>query len=131
MIGWAFPPRFCAEDGSVATTQGVEDILQSLRILFSTRLGERLLAKDYGTGMDLHLFRPLTLTECTEIRVELMNAIARCEPRITVHSIALNPADAIDGILRLLVSFSTPSQPDVVQAEMTYSASTSHWQAST
>ena len=100
MIGWAFPPRFNPEDGSVATARGIEDVLQSLRILFSTRLGERLVPKDYGTSIDIHLFRPLTLTECTEIRVELMNAIARCEPRITLHSVALDPADAIDEIGR-------------------------------
>ena len=54
--GWAFPPTFekvtspgdGTTDGRVAMVSQEEDINQSLHILLSTSLGERVLQPEYG-----------------------------------------------------------------------------------
>ena len=41
--GWSFPPAFDRESGSVEMVQEEEDIRQSLEILLSTSIGERVM----------------------------------------------------------------------------------------
>jgi phage baseplate assembly protein W len=50
--GWAFPPTFTRGGAEVELVSGVEDIHQSLQILLSTRMGERVMQDEFGC--DLH-----------------------------------------------------------------------------
>ena len=54
--GWAFPPRFDADTNKTVMAAGVEDINQSLHILFTTELGERVMQPNYGSAMKRMLF---------------------------------------------------------------------------
>ena len=49
--GWAFPPQFDPDTNTTVMAAGVEDINQSLYILFTTELGERVMQPNYGTAM--------------------------------------------------------------------------------
>ena len=46
--GWSFPPTFRKGGADVEMAAGSEDIHQSLQILLSTRLGERILQPEFG-----------------------------------------------------------------------------------
>ena len=46
-IGWAFPPAFNSGTCSAVLVTDQQDIEQSLRILFSTHPGERVIAVDH------------------------------------------------------------------------------------
>ena len=50
--GWGFPPGFTAGGAQVEMVADTEDIHQSLQILLSTQLGERLMQEDYGEKVD-------------------------------------------------------------------------------
>lgn len=46
--GWSFPPEFAAGGAEVAMVSEVEDVHQSLAILFATRPGERAMQESFG-----------------------------------------------------------------------------------
>src|SRR5205809_1009841 len=54
--GWSFPPTFTQGGAEVALVSGAEDIQQSLQILLSTRLGERVMEDEFGCDLHSALF---------------------------------------------------------------------------
>ncbi len=60
--GWAFPPAFDNESASVEMVSNYEDIKQSLDILLSTSLGERVMQPDYGCNLTDYIFESLNST---------------------------------------------------------------------
>lgn len=72
-------------------SQGVKDIEESLVILLSTELGERLMRPDYGCDIRRQLFEPLDATATAYVK-ELVNiAILYHEPRIDLTALRLVP----------------------------------------
>lgn len=103
--GWSFPPRFDRDAGRVAMVEDLQDIEESLRILFGTRRGERLFRPDYG--LDLHdvLFDPLntTLRSLLEDRIRL--DILLYEPRIEPLALVVAAPDAGSGVLQIELEY--------------------------
>ena len=54
--GWSFPPTFTRGGAEVDLVSGADDIEQSLQILLSTRLGERLMQPDFGCDLQQVMF---------------------------------------------------------------------------
>ena len=94
--GWSFPPEFNKAQREVEMTTDVEDINNSLIILLSTRLGERVMRSDYGSDLEELLFKPLTLTLVTQIKGIVERAILYHEPRINILSIDIDSANDND-----------------------------------
>lgn len=97
--GWAFPPRFDAARGSVELASGIADIEQSLRIIFSTVLGERLMRPDFGASLDNELFAAMNTTRLAWIEQMARDAILFHEPRIDAEEITVefdSPAGRLD-----------------------------------
>jgi uncharacterized protein len=103
-IGWAFPPAFRATSSSVAMAEGLEDIEQSLQILFTTTLGERLMHPDYGCDLRRYLFEPFNATLAGLIKEAITTSILYHEPRIRPESVRLDPA-AEEGLLLIRVEY--------------------------
>jgi phage baseplate assembly protein W len=78
------------------------DIESSLKILLSTRQGERVMRPDYGCNLDELVFEPLTTTFKTYIKDLISTAILYYEPRIDVNRIDLDDTGELDG--RILIS---------------------------
>lgn len=95
--GWSFPPRFDPTLRSVAIVEKVEDIEQSLQILLSTRVGERIMQPRYGCNMDDMVFESLNTATLTFIKDKIATAILYFEPRIDVKNIELNTDDILEG----------------------------------
>jgi phage baseplate assembly protein W len=97
--GWSFPPAFDRLNKTVCISSGTTNITENLRILFSTNLGERFLLPTYGTPLSKYLFGPLNTSIENEIKLDIQNAIARWEPRITLLSIEIqriaSPAQSV------------------------------------
>jgi uncharacterized protein len=66
--GWAFPPEFDRNAGAVQMVSGEEDINQSLNILLSTSLGERVMQARYGCNLHDFVFEPLNSSVIGYIR---------------------------------------------------------------
>lgn len=81
-IGWAFPPRFIAERNETVMVEGVDDINQSLYILFTTEIGERVMQTNYGSALKTLLFEGINEHFKSYMRLVLSRSIALYEARI-------------------------------------------------
>lgn len=102
--GWAFPPAFDAASGSAVLAEGRAEIEQSLAILFSTRLGERIMRPDYGCGMDGEVFEAMGSARLAWIEEAVRMAILYHEPRIDADEVSVT-ADAPEGRLLIAVGY--------------------------
>ena len=100
--GWAFPVSFhknlpgaCGAD----MVSEVQDIEQSLTILFSTRPGERVMRLDYGSALDDLVFEPANTGLITYIKDLIKKAILYYEPRVDLQNVevASDPNELLEG----------------------------------
>ncbi len=94
--GWSFPPEFNGNNGSVEMVSDVEDINQSLHILLSTSLGERVMQPDYGCNLNDYMFESLSSDLIGTIKHHVENSILFYEPRIVADKIQVTTADSFD-----------------------------------
>lgn len=106
--GWAFPPSFDRVSGTTDMVSDALDIKQSLEILLSTRIGERLLEPRYGCDLTRFIFEPLDTTLRTYIADVIRDAILYFEPRIKLEDLQLQ-VDANEGALNILLEYFIPS----------------------
>ena len=85
--GWSFPPTFSRAAAAVEMVGGAEDIRQSLFILFSTMIGERVMVPAFGCALMPLVFREISVTFLTEVQERVRVAIRDWEPRITVNAL--------------------------------------------
>jgi hypothetical protein len=84
---------------------GEADIKQSLAILFSTGLGERIMQPDYGTALSQFAFRSLTATLRYRLKEIIAQAILDWEPRITVENITIDDDPAARNRITITVTY--------------------------
>lgn len=96
--GWAFPPSFNKTTGMVEMVSDEEDIRQSLHILLSTTLGERVMQPDYGCNLEDYVFEGLNSTTIGYIKERVANSILYYEPRIVVERIEVTGAGSVDNL---------------------------------
>jgi len=106
--GWAFPPSFDLQNGTVEMAAEVADINQSLEILLSTSLGERVMLPEYGCNLRDYQFESMNASLIGFLRDLVETAILYYEPRILVEKIEISEStsqEAIQGILLISVDY--------------------------
>jgi len=109
--GWSFPPAFNRDTGSIEMVSDVEDINQSLGILLSTSLGERVLQPNYGCNLNDYMFESLNNDLIGIIKHHVENAILYYEPRIIADKVDVTAADSLDlieGRFTISVEYTIP-----------------------
>jgi phage baseplate assembly protein W len=86
-------------------SSGDANIKQCLWVLFSTSLGERIMAATYGTALRRKVFDALTETLINDIRSLILKAILDWEPRIEVTRVEVTPVDATAGLVAISVDY--------------------------
>jgi uncharacterized protein len=81
------------ESGALFRSTLEEHIRNSLRATILTHQGERPLYPELGSRVRDSLFRPLTSETLADIQTEVRSAIARCEPRVELQLVEINPDD--------------------------------------
>lgn len=101
--GWHFPLRVDAQTGRIMTASQEEDIEQSIRIILSTRLGERVMQPEFGCEIHKFVFANIMDDEIAEIRRCVIEAMRRWEPRIINVEVVPDISELSEGrlILRL------------------------------
>ncbi len=84
--GLSFPLRTNLR-GEVALVSGSEDIDQAIRIILSTRPGERVMRPTFGCRAYELLFEPFSASTITLLQEYVMEAIRMWEPRIEVTGV--------------------------------------------
>lgn len=103
--GWAFPPGFSIKSKTVITVDEDEDIQQSLIILLSTRLGERVMQPRYGCNLHHVVFEKADESVLTYLRDTIETAIIYHEPRIKVIEITVNNEADTEGKITLNIIY--------------------------
>jgi uncharacterized protein len=109
--GWSFPPSFDKETASVELVAGEQDIKESLNILLSTSLGERVMQPDYGCNLNDYMFDSLNTTLIGIIKERVAHAILFYEPRILAEKIDVTSDDSFDlieGKFTISIEFTVP-----------------------
>lgn len=92
--GIAFPPRVTA-DGSLAWSEGEDNVRESIRIILMTEQRERLRLPQFGGGLRKYLFEPNTVATRRQIEERITRALTIWEPRVRLESVAVEE-DAAD-----------------------------------
>jgi Phage baseplate assembly protein W len=97
--GWCFPPHFDMNEKGVDMVSDREEIEQSLKILFSTDVGERLFHPDFGN--DLKRFQFSSNSRVTLLNVQRLGEtiVRQYEPRIKLNSVDINLEELMGGKL--------------------------------
>ena len=107
--GWPYPVRFSGPDGELEELSYVEDIRESLKILFKTLPGERIAHPLYGCDLTPFMFRPISLQLLEGIRQAVMLAIAQFEARIEVISVEVQTVPHVPYQLNIEIAFRLPT----------------------
>ena len=92
--GWAFPPSFDPDARGVQMVSDEEDIRQSLEILLSTTVGERVMQPQYGCDLQAYQFQPVNNTFLGFVADLVERAILYYEPRIVVQDVTVTRPDS-------------------------------------
>lgn len=90
--------------GGVATIGGADAVRQAIRLLLTTRPGERVMRPDYGCPLHRLMFAPNDATTAGLAIHYVRQALVRWEPRIEVVSVDAGP-DANAGRLTVTLEY--------------------------
>jgi len=82
MAAMSFPCRLEAGLGRFRPLTELEEIRQSVRLILTTRKGERPFRPKFGANLDQYAFELMDTTTCNLIRQEVISALQTWEPRI-------------------------------------------------
>ncbi len=108
-VGWGFPPAFTRGGAQVEMVIGDEDIHQSLQILLSTRLGERVMQADFGCDLSGVLFEEVNQSLVNDLTGMITDAILYHEPRISLNKIDISEEESEQGLLLISIDYSIKS----------------------
>ncbi len=106
-VGWRFPPEFHKHLDTIGAGMVSEedDIRESLKILLSTRPGERVMQPAYGCRIHAMVFESINESTITEIKDVIERAVLFFESRITLNSIDVDTTDAYEGRLNIQLNY--------------------------
>lgn len=103
--GWSFPPTFSRATASVVMVSDEVDIRQSLWVLFSTSLGERIMLPTYGSQLWQMVFQAVNTTFKTQLADFVREAVLYWEPRIDVVDIVVQPDTQQPGLVLITLDY--------------------------
>lgn len=110
--GWTFPPSFSLttdEDkqivGQVDMVQGKQSVHQSLRILFSTQPGERIMRSEYGCDLQRYMFKNISEELLAQLKTELEEGLNKFEPRAIKNNIQCWQDNTLFSQINITISY--------------------------
>ena len=103
--GWAFPPAFNFELGTVETVAAEEDIRQSLRIIIETIPGERIMFSSFGCGIRKFVFESDDPTHMSMLKDSIYDALLYNEPRIKLEKIDITDDTQRFGLIHIHIFY--------------------------
>jgi len=101
--GLRFPFRFSEATGAPEVSYGKEHVMEGMRQILGTRIGGRIIRRDFGSGITSGLMKPDTMINVT-LSSQIRSALARWEKRIQVTELVMT-ADREKGRLDVDIKF--------------------------
>ncbi|MER9506041.1 GPW/gp25 family protein [Mesorhizobium sp. M0579] len=77
--------------------EGLEHLKQSIKDILTTRIGTRVMRRDYGSDIPNLIDRPVTADFAVDIYMALAEALLRWEPRLRLREASFFPLG--DGVI--------------------------------
>lgn len=103
--GWNFPLRVDEQTGRIMTVSQEEDIAQSINIILSTKMGERVMRPDFGCDLHEYTFSNIQSDEIAEIRRSVKEALRRWETRVVGVEVNADTSELHLGRLLLNIEY--------------------------
>jgi phage baseplate assembly protein W len=110
--GLAFPLRVNAR-GEIALVSGAHNLDEAIRVILSTKPGERVMRPEFGCRAHELLFEPRTTATEARLKQYVMQALRMWEPRIDVQNVDVFVSDEVDGALFAEIQYRVKSTHDV------------------
>lgn len=116
--GIAFP-TIDGSDGIFQSYTDVDLIGSSIKTIILTQKGSRVMQPDFGTNIPNFIFGNRSSENASAIKSEIIEAVARYEPRATLDSVDVTASDDFDsGTLFVTIEYSYADQSGTVNAEI-------------
>ncbi|WP_391529323.1 GPW/gp25 family protein [Photorhabdus akhurstii] len=102
--GWTFPPQFSCQTG-IIMAEGAEHVRQSMKVLFLTEPGERIMREDYGCGLNDYMFENISDELMVHIQTRIEERVLRYEPRAEITEIQVNQKINLPNTLHIKVNY--------------------------
>jgi len=107
--GWGFPPVFDKNSKSVSLLSDEEDIRSAIFIIIGTKVGERVMRRDFGCNLGDMIFETLSVTNVAYMQNLVEKALSVYEPRISVESVDAEQPEQGVGLININVAYRTLS----------------------
>lgn len=77
--------------GDILVDIDIQAISNSLKNIFTTKKGQKILNPEFGSSLDQYLFSPITETNAKTIANEILRTVDTYEPRIKISKINVIP----------------------------------------
>jgi len=102
-VGIAFPFRFSESTGSVVTSYAEAHTQDRMSQVIGTRLGDRVIRREFGSGIHAKLFLPQPQAE-SELSTEIGEALSRWEKQVTFDKISFT-SQPNKGVTEALIGY--------------------------
>jgi len=103
--GWAFPVTFSGGNCQLKLTSYEENINNSIKTILLTRMGERSMEPQFGSGLQQLFFRTPDATLKGEIINAVKSSLLHNEPRITVMDVTVAFTDILNGLTEVVITY--------------------------
>jgi phage baseplate assembly protein W len=116
--GVAFPFRVDPRSGRVATSAGADKLEDNVEHLLLTRIGERLVSRDYGGGVTQLFQENVNDGLIAVARHQISRALLRFEPRVLPQEVSVRARGAeLFLVVRYLQGLTPSLQTTVIPIE--------------
>lgn len=118
--GWKFPIELDEQTGKIKTISGDQEIREAIKIILTTRTGERIGTPQFGSNLFEFMFASINYTELKEIEYEVNRALKRWEPRIRDLEVRAQEDLANKGKIFIDLKYRTEHSPLPVEMSFHY-----------
>ncbi|MEH2247657.1 GPW/gp25 family protein [Nostoc sp.] len=108
--GLSFPLQSNMQGGLKLSSEA-QKVKEAIWLILRTDLGERLYRPDFGCRLSELAFAPLNNDTLLRIRIYVLEALQKWEPRIDIDEVRADP-DTITGRVNILIDYRLKSHPD-------------------
>lgn len=108
--GLAFPLKINVQ-GNFQLSGGHNNLEESIEIILSTKIGERVYRPNFGCRLGDLVFAPLNAQTLLMIRIYVEEALLRWEPRIEIDGIFTEP-DPLGGRVNIIINYHPKDSTD-------------------
>ena len=109
--GWNFPPKLNSR-GGIALASDEDKVAQSIHIILSTPIGQRVMRPTFGSRLHELIFAPMNPETFGLAEMYVQDALNFWEPRIQVLEVTAGTDGAQPGVLLITIRFSIKATHD-------------------